>query len=362
MIFNFPLRLVLMNDNRNDRSKRYLQPRRRRRVQAFVLSLLTAGILATSFIPSCSPKTYTGQVATITIGNPGMETSALIFIAEDQHFFAQNGIHIINKYYETGVSALNAMINGEVDISVPVGEYALAGKVLTKEKIQTIGSIDKANYQSITGRTDRGILAPSDLKGKKIGVILGTQQQYYISLFLEMNGIQTKGVSLVNITLSESVDAIVNGEIDAVVTPPPYTDSIMEKLGSGAVSWSVQSKQLTQQLMVGRNEWIIQHPELIKRFIKALAEAQDYLFQHADEAKNIIKTRLKLEDKDITRIWSQNQFGLSIDQSLILAMEGEARWMISNGLTTEKTVPNFLNYIYEDALKAVKPEAVKIIR
>jgi len=43
-------------------------------------------------------------------------------------------------------------------------------------------------------------------------------------------------------------------------------------------------------------------------------------------------------------------------------MEDEARWMISNRLTTEKTVPDFLDYISADGLKAVRPEAVNIIR
>ena len=52
----------------------------------------------------------------------------------------------------------------------------------------------------------------------------------------------------------------------------------------------------------------------------------------------------------------------SLDQSLITAMEDEARWMIKNNLTTEKQVPDFLNYIYVDGLKAVKPGAVNIIR
>jgi len=36
--------------------------------------------------------------------------------------------------------------------------------------------------------------------------------------------------------------------------------------------------------------------------------------------------------------------------------------MISNGLTSEKNVPNFLNYIYDEALSKVKPEAVNIIK
>ena len=60
--------------------------------------------------------------------------------------------------------------------------------------------------------------------------------------------------------------------------------------------------------------------------------------------------------------WSRDQFLLSLDQSLIVAMEDQARWMIDNNLTTEKQVPNFNDYIYEDALKEIKPEAVNIIR
>jgi hypothetical protein len=43
-------------------------------------------------------------------------------------------------------------------------------------------------------------------------------------------------------------------------------------------------------------------------------------------------------------------------------MEDEARWMIANNLTTEKQVPDFGDYIYESCLKAVKPEAVNLIR
>jgi len=36
--------------------------------------------------------------------------------------------------------------------------------------------------------------------------------------------------------------------------------------------------------------------------------------------------------------------------------------MISNNLVKEKHIPDFVNYIYTDALKAIRPEAVSIIR
>jgi NitT/TauT family transport system substrate-binding protein len=75
-----------------------------------------------------------------------------------------------------------------------------------------------------------------------------------------------------------------------------------------------------------------------------------------------VQKMLNLEQTYMETVWSQNEYGLSLEQSLILAMEDQARWMIINNLTAETEVPNFLDYIYEDALEEIKPEAVNIIR
>ncbi len=61
-------------------------------------------------------------------------------------------------------------------------------------------------------------------------------------------------------------------------------------------------------------------------------------------------------------IWPLHQYSLTLDQSLITAMEDEGRWMIDNNLTNERQLPNFLDSVHEDGLKAIKPEAVNIIR
>ena len=96
--------------------------------------------------------------------------------------------------------------------------------------------------------------------------------------------------------------------------------------------------------------------------MKSLIQAEGYLASHKKEAKAIIRKRMNFDDAYIEMIWPRYQFGLSLDQSLITAMEDEARWMIKNNLTMEKKVPNFIDYVYEGGLKAVKPEAVNIIR
>ena len=73
-----------------------------------------------------------------------------------------------------------------------------------------------------------------------------------------------------------------------------------------------------------------------------------------------MQKRLNYTDEYMATIWPDHQFSLSLDQSLLMAMNDEGRWMIKNNLTTEKTLPYFRDYIYTKGLEEVKPEAVNI--
>jgi len=334
--------------------------RQHRKRTGIVVSLL---LLATAYgSVSCSPGGNSESSESITLGTVLLEPSTLIFIAEAQGLFTQNDLDVTLEYYETGLSAANAMLAGESDIAGPVTEYVLVGKVFNAEEIQTFGSIDKVDYASIVARKDRGIEVPGDLFGKKIGVPRGTILEFRLGRFLELQGIGTEDIELVDITLAKSVEAITGGDIDAYVAVPPYIDALQIALGDNALLLPAQGGQLSYQLLVGKTGWISQHPGLIERFVSALSQAQEYLIENPDEAKAILQKKLNLTDADIVRIWSQNQFSLSLDQSLIIAMEDEARWMISKDLTNEGQIPNFIDSIFFDPLEAVKPEAINIIR
>ena len=63
----------------------------------------------------------------------------------------------------------------------------------------------------------------------------------------------------------------------------------------------------------------------------------------------------------IASVWSDYQYSVTLDQSFILLMQDEARWLIDNNLTSVNSVPNFLSYVYVDGLKSVSPESVNII-
>ncbi|MBI4596138.1 MAG: NrtA/SsuA/CpmA family ABC transporter substrate-binding protein [Candidatus Tectomicrobia bacterium] len=308
-----------------------------------------------------TPKGYSGKVESITIGTPPLESSALIYIAEERHFFTDKGLSVTIRGYDTGVSAFNGLLKGEVDIAVPA-EYPLIVAAFKREKVRAIASIDKVSYFYLIGRKDRGIKDISNLKGKKIGVVRKTIAEFYLGRFLDLNGINIGQVTLIDVSPSRSEDAIIRGDVDAIISRPPYIRPIEERLGVNAVIWPAQSGQALYAILIGRNDWITGHPEPIKRLLSSLAQAEEYIIHHSAETKAILQKKLNLTDHDVTKVWSENQFSLSLDQSFILAMEDEARWMIKNNLPMERTVPDFTNYIYIEGLKTLKPEAVDIIR
>jgi NitT/TauT family transport system substrate-binding protein len=313
-------------------------------------------------LSSCQ-QDHSGKAEPVTLGTLMLEPSIPIFITENQRFFTQNGIDVIFKNYDTGLSALNAMLNGDLDIASAVSEFALVGKAFKNEQIQTIGIIDKNEYTFIVGRKDRGIHSIGDLKGKRIGVIRETMLEFFLGRFLELHGITIEDVTPISLTGNpQCAEAIVSGDVDAVISVPPFINAAKDKLGDKAILFPAQENQPLFSLLICKNEWINQHPETIKRFLNAVKQSEEYLARHPEESKTIIKKKMNLSDNDIAGIWSRNFFSLSFDQSLIMAMNDEARWMISNNLTPEKTVPDFKNNIYLDGLKAVSPAAVNIIK
>jgi NitT/TauT family transport system substrate-binding protein len=239
----------------------------------------------------------------------------------------------------------------------------MVGRAFQKTNARIIGVLAKVEQQYLVGRKDRGIEKVADLRGKRIGTTARTIAEFYLGRFLELNSINIQDVTVVDLrTPAEWENAVADGVVDAIVTAQPYADLASKRLGSNAIVWPAQSSQYIFGLIVSSEEWITEHPVLVNRFLKALAQAEDYAIGNPAEAKAIVKKWLNVDDALVASTWARDQFSISLDQSLIVAMEDQARWMIKNHLTDEKTVPDFGKYIYEDALKTVKPGAVNIIR
>jgi NitT/TauT family transport system substrate-binding protein len=305
------------------------------------------------------PAPGPGKADEVVIGGPVSDTATLVFTAEDRGYFAANGLNVTLVEYPTGAAAIDALRVGKIDIAGS-SEYPVVVNAFGQRDISIIGSFSRSYNEYLVVRADR-IRNASDLRGRRVALPLHTMPEFYLGRFLELHGLMAGEVSLVNSVPAEAVAAMENGSIDAAVAWEPFV-SRMSGTGTGTIErWKVQSGQAQYSVLTCRNDWIRGHPDLVRRVLGSLGQAEEHTVLDPADTKSVLKGRYGYDDAYVDAIWPDHQFTLSLDQSLVTAMEDEARWMIATRLTNATAVPDFRGSLYTGGMEAVRPGSVNII-
>jgi NitT/TauT family transport system substrate-binding protein len=334
---------------------------KRKTIIAILLGVIlfsAAGIVVVTQLTT--PNKYTPSPARIALGTSPLDTSGLIWIAEERGYFAENGLNVEIKLFDAGKYAVHALLDGKLDVAT-AAEFVFVGTAMKNERLQTIGSIAKQEFHYLIGRTDRGIEKVSDLKGKRIGLSRQTSAEFYLGRYLQLQGMDLDDVTVVDLKPTQVEQSIIKGEVDAVLIWDPYAYSIQKSLGRNAVLWPVQRGQMMYWLLIAKREYVAQHPEQIERLLSSFNRAEQFAVNNPDKCKRIVQNRLQSDEAYVERIWPNTRLALSLDQGLIIAMEDESRWMIESDPISNRKMPYYPDYIYWQGLKSVKSSAVTVI-
>ena len=94
---------------------------------------------------------------------------------------------------------------------------------------------------------------------------------------------------------------------------------------------------------------------------KALQEAEKYARQNPEKIPALIAKRLQAESATIASMWPNFLLRLSLDQSLLVHLEEEARWARRINLVDSGDIPNYLELIEINSLKELRPDSVTIL-
>ena len=310
------------------------------------------------------PKEYFEEIKKELI--LGCETSLLpsaVWIAENKGYFHKEDLNVKIREFGSGRTALATMLNeGNLDM-VTVAQTPVMFNSFNRSDYAIIAAmVYSDNDVKMLVRPDKGIKKPADLSGKKVGITEGSTGHFFLGLFLAYSDIELSEVETIDIEAPDLPYALIDGRVDAISTWEPHILNAKKRLGEKAILLPSEGIFREDFYFVPNRNFIENNPEILKSFLTAIKKGEEFIRENREESIDIISERLKLDRELTASIWNDFDFKLLLDQTILLTLEDEARWAIRENLTDKKEVPNYLDFIYVEALEDVMPEAVMIVK
>ncbi len=322
-------------------------------------------VLALGLTACGGPSTPASEpLETITLGAETSLLPATVWVAEHEGFFREEGLEVEIRDYDSGRNALKAMLAGEDLDVVTAAQTPIVFNSFDREDFALFATmVSSFEDLKLAVRVDRGISAVADLKGKRIGVTLGSTGHFYLALVLAENDLAISDVELVDLNASELPVVLAEGQVDAITTWEPHIYNVTNALGDDVTLMTGPPSFREDFYFVAMKGWLAGHEEAAERFVRAVIRAEAFIEANREESITIVAERLNGGDEElVAALWDKFEFGISLDQTLLTTLEDEARWALAEGYTTNAELPNYLGFVDLGALDEVKPEAVTIIR
>ncbi len=300
------------------------------------------------------PEPLVVAVAANLIGMP-------FFIAEQQGFFADEGLQVTLQRYPFGKLALEAMLRGEAEVAT-TAETPIMFAGFGKTPFSVIAHYMTSTEQSLVARADRGIHEVTDLRGRRIGVSIGTSAHYFLHVLLSDQGLTIADVELVPMPAPELAAALAAGRVDAIAAFAPHTTQSRVALQGNAISFPAGIRYAGFSCLVASRDFSQRRPEAVLRLLRATDRAITWMRDHRQEAIDFSAQELGMKVAEVEETWDALRPALALNQALVLLLEAEARWAMNIGLAPAAAMPNYLDYIDTSVLKRLRPEAISIIK
>jgi len=165
---------------------------------------------------AASSGTKSGPAAKFSLGYQSTPDSGFFYLAEKNGWFSDAGIDPNLVYFTTGPALIQGMASGNPAVghvgSVPVLQASASG--LFPIRIIDVMADVGAGYNIIA---KKGITSVEQLRGQKIGLGVGTNDQYFLDAVLKKFGMTEKDVQMVNFNPVNRQQAFLAGQIPAVI-------------------------------------------------------------------------------------------------------------------------------------------------
>lgn len=284
------------------------------------------------------------------------------YVAREKNLFASHKVQPVLIECLGGSRCVKEMTEGRADMAtaseLPFMFELFEGKPITL--ISTFATNKDDMKFVVRKETIKG--GVKALVGKRIGFVNKTASHYYMDLLLLYHGIDPRSIVPVPMAPEALAQALSKGDVDAVSTWEPWGHAARGLSGS-AVTVLESPKLYGQSFnLLANNEYRLTHLRNMMGVLGALDDAIQFIRKNPEEARKILARDVGMDLETIKAVWPHYQFELSLQQSLLTTLQGQARWARREGHVDSTLVdPQFLNFIDPSLLRKVRPNAVDFV-
>jgi len=296
----------------------------------------------------------------ITIAEAHQPAFALLYIAQEKGFFEEEALQVNYHHFTSGRDALEDVVAGKADLAT-VFETPVVLKAVAGVDIRVLSTLHQStNNTGLLALRSSGIKQAADLIGKRIGVPFNTNAQFFLSLYLQSQGISNRDVQLVNTAPGELQPKLLSAQLDAVAIWNPYLHSIKRQFENEALIHFRSDVYTEMSVMAAREATIYNKSAAIQRLYAALARAETFLHESPQLAFELVLKQFPQDQQaSIRQVWPGIKATLALDHLLLNVLRGEAKWFYQQGVVKELRL-DFENIFHPQFLSEVKPYGVTI--
>jgi len=233
-------------------------------------------------------------------------------IADELGFFKEEGIQLEYTGVLKGSTAIQAVLTGSNDVfdGHPI-DVALAQLAGAKIKVVATGMIDNEKFvhMNYMVNSKSSIKSPEDLKNRKFKIAVANRNSCAEIIALEYfkkYNIPKSNAEFVIMPSNQQEQALSQSLVDIAALHPPY---IKKAQIDGGVRSLFTSYEVTQGPAGGAStrgfsdEFIKEHPDTVKRFVKVLVKTHKWINTHQQQANEITAKRFNMKISQVEPFW-----------------------------------------------------------
>ena len=254
--------------------------------RSILASVLFAGLLPAASLAADKPAAINIDWATYNPVSMLLKDKGLL-----EKEFAKDGIGI--RWVQTLGSnkALEFLNAGSIDFGSTAGSAALLAKI-NGNPIKSIYVYSQPEWTALVTRKDTKIAKIEDLKGKRVAVTRGTDPHIFLVRALQSVKLTEKDIVPVLLQHPDGKTALIRGDVDAWAGLDPMM--AQAEVEDGARLFYRNKGANTWGILNVREEFLKDHPDLVKRVLAVYEQARKFSLANYDEEKRVFIAVTKL--------------------------------------------------------------------